>query len=757
MKYIILLIIFNFILGIIIPNEITSFIYDNFLEYINLTIYKNNLECLKYFLNDSNSFSKVFSFSGKYLGDFGNEDECLYNKDYYYYSILYFDLDIPKFVNTTQFKQLYFKNITNYFIGLCNLKICSNLTQLFDDENFKYFLGNESGIVNGKINTATSDDYKTSYSILFWLFSILFSIYIIFILTISFCYCECFKKEKKIYLIKNILKNEEYLRESDIEEENNENINNDKIKNLYTKKQYEKKLRNYYLLFNFNLIYNIKNLFHIINDVFIEKGLEQLTFIRFIMQYLVIYYFNIVTLKYFPPKDQFQKNFYNGFIFVMLNKNCSYALIGYIILDSALMSYKLMSYIRRHYVYQGNTELNFRIICQFSIYLIPKFFTYIFIYFFFYADILSNINFGTLFNFYHQNILKNAFDNVNWKELIFPYKDFISPLKNEQKVTLFLFVNIIVNEFLSYCIILILIYFSFKKKSNFFDKITLYSNLLLCILLPSLLFFVSDLENYSFNIRLLYGQNFCYKCLLFFFPFYYLGTIVGIGYFFEKDKNSNITLEFTLEDEEGSNIPTMINYKFIKLFYFKSEFAKKFFFYLIAISIIFFINIPFYIKSRQIFNNDDVDIDFTIENFKLKKNSNLDLYLYFSFVYEKTIYGFLFVALISSFLFYPNNDILNKIMLLRIFIPFQRLSHVFLCLAEVITFSCYCIFKFQYTLNLTNFILISFGIFTINIFVSLLIVILIEIPVRRFTQYFNRNIVDWDDYFKKEITNYDEN
>ncbi len=49
MKYIILLIIFNFILGIIIPNEITSFIYDNFLEYINLTIYENNLECLKIF------------------------------------------------------------------------------------------------------------------------------------------------------------------------------------------------------------------------------------------------------------------------------------------------------------------------------------------------------------------------------------------------------------------------------------------------------------------------------------------------------------------------------------------------------------------------------------------------------------------------------------------------------------------------------------------------------------------------------------
>ena len=201
----------------------------------------------------------------------------------------------------------------------------------------------------------------------------------------------------------------------------------------------------------------------------------------------------------------------------------------------------------------------------------------------------------------------------------------------------------------------------------------------------------------------------------------------------------------------------MINYKFIKFFHFKLGWVNKMFFYFTAIFIFIIINIPFYIKSRQIFNNDDVDIDFTIENFKLKKNSNLDLYLYFSFVYEKTIYGFLFVALISSFLFYPNNDILNKIMLLRIFIPFQRISFVFLCFAEVITFSCYCIFKFQYTLNLTNFILISFGIFTINIFVSLLIVILIEIPIRRFVQQFNRNIIDWDDYFKKEITNYDEN
>ena len=239
-------------------------------------------------------------------------------------------------------------------------------------------------------------------------------------------------KEKKIYLIKNILKNEEYLRESEIEEENNENINNDKIKNLYTKKQCEKKLRNYYFLFNFDLIYNTKNLFHIINDVFIEKGLEQLTFIRFIMQYLVIYYFNIVSLKYFPPKDQFQKNFYNVFIFVVLNKNCSNALIGYIILDSALMSFKLMSYIRRHYVYQGNTELNFFTLLKFSIYLIPKFITYIFIYFFFYrwGKYLYDSSFGTLFNYYHQMILKNAINNRYWFDFLIPFNDFILSLKN---------------------------------------------------------------------------------------------------------------------------------------------------------------------------------------------------------------------------------------------------------------------------------------------------------------------------------------
>ena len=728
---------------------------------IKLKIYilKNNLKCIEYIIkNDSYYLSKTFTYSGKYLGDFGNEDECLRNEEYEYI-LLYFKLKISTFVNTTQFKQLYFKNRSNYFVGICNLKICENLTyEIFHDKNFTDFLENESGILHGKINYITSDDYKPSYPVLFWIFYTIIVIYILVILSISFC--KGLNKEKKIYLIKNILKNEEYLRESEIEEENNENINNDKIKNLYTKKQCEKKLRNYYFLFNFDLIYNTKNLFHIINDVFIEKGLEQLTFIRFIMQYLVIYYFNIVSLKYFPPKDQFQKNFYNGFIFVILNKNCSNALIGYIILDSALMSFKLMSYIRRHYVYKGNTELKFLTILRFSFYIIPKFITYVIIYLLFYrfGYILNNFKFGTMFNFYHKRILNDVFDKMNWFEYILSYNDFISPLKNDYNhVNSFLFANIFLNEFFSYFIILILVYFSFKKKSNFFDKITLYSNLLIFFFLPFLLFFLTDFENFHFDIYLLYGQHICYKSLLFFFPFYYLGTIVGIGYFFEKDKKSNITLEFTLEDEEGSNIPTMINYKFIKFFHFKLGWVNKMFFYFTAIFIFIIINIPFYWKSTLIFNNDDVDIDFTIENFKLKKNSILDIILYFNFFYEKTIYGILFMALISLFLFYPNNDILNKIMLLRIFIPFQRISFVFLCFAEVITFSCYCIFKFQYTLNLTNFILISFGIFAINIFVSLLFVILIEIPIRRFVQQFNRNIIDWDDYFKKEITNYDEN
>ena len=768
MKYIILLIIFNFISNIIIPNEITQFVRQNFLDkdYINRTILEKNWDCIENFINNPKYLLSAFSNSGKFLGDFGFEEECLYNNsnsnnknNTFKYYLLNFSLNFKSFVNTTQFKQLYFKNISNYFVGLCNLEICENFTRdLFNDENFKKFLINEAGILD-KIYILESDDLKKNNNIFFYTFNTILLGYIIFMSLIQIL--EPLKKEKKIQIIKNILKNEEYLRDSEIEfiDENSENINTDKNKNLYTKKQCEKKLIKYYCFFNFDLIYNIKNLFNIINDVFIEKGLEKLTFIRFIMQYLVIYYFNIISLKYFPPKDQFQKNFYNGFFFVFFNKNCSFALIGYIILDASLMSYKLMSYIRRHYVYQGNTELDFLNILKFSYYLIPKFFTFVLIYLIFYifGSYLNNFDFGTLFNFYHNFILENTLDNLNWFEkYIFPYKDFKSPFKNDNTVYSFLFVNIIINEFFSYIIVLILIYFSFKMKSNLYDKILLYSNLLLFFLIPFLLFFTIDIESLRFNMNLLYGQYYCFKCLIFFFPFYYLGTIVGIGYFFEKDNHSNITLEFTLTDEEGCNIPTMINYQFIKKFCVKNNLLKKILFYFTAITIVFIINIPFYIKSKIIFNNDDVDIDFDIENFKLKKDNFLDLLLYFYFIYEKTIYGFLFMALISLFLFYPKDDILYKIMLLHIFIPFQRLSHVFLCFSEVIVFSCYCIFRFQYSLTLTNFILISLGIFTINIIASLIFVILFEIPIRRFTQLFTRNIVDWDDYFKKEITNYDE-
>jgi hypothetical protein len=190
MKYIILLIIFDFILGIIIPNEITIYIFNNFLdkEYINFTKLFSNFECIESFLNNSNSLSKTFSYSGKYLGDFGNEEECLYNNKEYEYFLLYFDVDITKFVNTTQFKQLYFKNITNYFIGICNLKKCEKLmNELFTDKNFKDFLENESGIKNGTINNITSsDNYEIDYPIYLRFCFIFFICYISFCLTITF-------------------------------------------------------------------------------------------------------------------------------------------------------------------------------------------------------------------------------------------------------------------------------------------------------------------------------------------------------------------------------------------------------------------------------------------------------------------------------------------------------------------------------------------------------------------------------------------
>ena len=757
-------------------------------EISNVTFTKDSYKiCIKKIVESINLTQRIFSASGKFLGDFGFEDICnglkeLYDKNISYF-LLNFTLNISEFNETSQFNELYFLNESKSIMGLCMFDECNDFLNDFINVSlnpkFQKFLQSNASIENGTINFVNNETFDTinkKNNNSFWyiiFFSFISFIIFIFLFINIYTIIEIFlrKEEKKIKV---------KPKESMTEEIKDDNYDEYMVKKeeKYDEIMTELQFNICSILFKIKFTKIFPKLFTLSNDLYNNKGLEPLAFIRCIIAFFITYYYTFYSLVYFPPKDQFNPNFYHSLFFSLI-KLSGMSFIGFIILDGAVMSYKLMCKVRNYLIYEVNSDISFSLFFKFflgSVSNILVFFVIFIIFYncclFFNYDLnikylsLKNLNdFGFLFDYYAVFFLnkENTIYHNNIYELLYlPLKyvkqslDFYSNL-NKNNITKFSvmssltydFVYISINEFYSFIIALIIIYICCKTRSKKLDK--LIGIIFLIYYISVIIFFYKfTVQNKVYDIKynMILNQHWYEKNPFLFINIYLTGVIIGIMYFYYKDMKSNVQLFKYYEETENENPPLYYCSVGVKKIFNMKEWIKN---TLLWISVVLIFISSFLFQILLYLSNDHWAIYEKEKNDSEFKKTIINFYYHYTY-FEKLIYMFLLCIILLMLLTPIKSSLLYNLLHFNIFNFIERESRVILCCSQAVLLLCVCVFRFQFVLAHKTFFIHSIGNFIFILFTSSLVTFFFEIPIKIIVKLFTR-VGDWEAYNMKELTN----
>ena len=138
-----------------------------------------------------------------------------------------------------------------------------------------------------------------------------------------------------------------------------------------------------------------------------------------------------------------------------------------------------------------------------------------------------------------------------------------------------------------------------------------------------------------------------------------------------------------------------------------------------------------------------------ISNFSIKVHP-LPSYYYLIFSYEKIFVAIIFFGVSSCLIAYPKETAFKQLIKTNIFIIFERINTSYFCITQWLIYAIYSEFRFQLNLSYQNLIYVSVGITIINILISIVITICIEIPLRKMMKFFLRE-VNWEENNRERI------
>ena len=787
--------IFDSMLNLISYNkdnsEFIKLLVNEMLKEISNVTFESNEEdnkCFNALTQNLKTTKKLFSACGKYLGDFGFEDICeeiniqkeQEKDDVVNYFLLNFTLVIPLFNVTSQYNELHFLNESKSIMGLCLYNCCMKFFNKFiNEDNVKFinFINETTGIKNGKLGFVTNDiiDKKIEKNgndfWLFWFFFILTSVWFIFLI-IYFFIKICQNKENKKIIISNENINELENKDDEYIEFKNKNQNNEKEE----MKDFKYKLNQ--ILSACEITKMVEKLFTVSNDLYNNKGLESLAFIRCFVAFFIIYYYTFYALIYFPPKDQFNPNFFTHFSFFFIRLS-GMSFICYIILDGTVMSFKLMCKIRNYFIYEVHSEISIILFLKFFCNSFSNMFIFFFIFGFFYncsiyfnykflfTDSKNWLNLGFLFNYYSQYFLieenNEIFLTKNFHEILYiPFKyvkesfSFYKNL-NDNNITdysimksfTYDFVYISINEFYSFIIALILIYLCCYLRLKLFD-ICLFIIMIIYFFLSIIYFGFTTVQNNICDIKykMIINQDWFEKNPILFQNVYFIGVIIGIIYFYYKDLKSNVQLYNYYDNTDNEYSPFNLCANFVRFIIPINNSLKKI---ILFFSIIFIVLISCDFNIFIYLNNNDTLWSIYNENENPSKK-NIMIYFYHFTYYSKVFFIFFFSLILILLLTLSKSDFFYSLIHLKFINFLERESRVILCCSQAVLLLCVCAFRYQFILEHTAFFIHSIGIYLFILLVSTIITIFIEIPIKEIIKYFTRTL-DWELYYSKELTN----
>lgn len=690
----------------------------------------------------SHLFGEAFGFSGKYLGDFGFEEECNELQPFSgtskkasneitsetQYFLMTYDIVLNSFNGTDYFKEMKFINNTKFFTGICIFKDCiPYLNVSLNDEAafFRDYAGIENiALMFQEDKEETNEDSETQVLLFRIMFFFLSGVFLLLVISsivvniIKLCFIE--KEKEKSFDIKSY--NSSFIYGTD----NAEDIFGDDItpdtqtrEGVHLIDREEKKPDHFIiLLYKKFFIYidifdDISRLGSLKNFVYKNNGIESLSLVRFITMFAIIFSYSYEGILKFPPRNMFSPDFYTSYRIFLL-KLPSFALTIWVVLDGLLVSYKLMCYVRGHLINQEKS-LSIMIFIKFIFFCLPKVVLSLFIFFMFYFfghfESLSFIKNEVGFRYYKENFLETI--TKKHDKYLFLYVLF--PFLSIKPKDYFRFSNVIINEFYFFIFFVFFLYVSLKLKSKMFDIGVFFFGILSCMTLPYFLpkyVFGDAPEKENFTVKFFLGESFSFESPFLLVNFYCIGLFIGLVFFYFSDSVENSGLI-----QNGYFIPYSFSYTLIKKIHKFSPILKYFIlglliFIMVALSSVFAIHSAFLEDSEK--------LEIEINNFYL-----------FLYRYEKIIFSSVFGMLLIFLITYPRDSALKYLINSHMFLPMERTSFAFFCLSEAVTLMSFAIFQFQFSLTYSNLFFVSIGVFVLNSLISFVVTLTIETPIRK--------------------------
>jgi len=697
---------------------------------------------------NSNITFALLRNSGKSLSDVGLQQDCESSGLKYIFFEL--EIDIDRYMSDGDFNYLYsFIGQEKYFWGVCLWKQCESYYRKFMDRNqnqiFFDYINNTYGIKNiTAYNLKEESDFVkletnpgyiaflTSFYLIiaYFLFRQVLSIIKIFIPKESLDYSSSNPREE---LQDEDSYDDETYRSQGSEMQIYLNSRVYKPQNPNENPIDEKK-RSY--AYKFLKFFSFRSSFKYLtkpqNKYYDETGLEYISFFRVFLFFWITYNHNVYAITKIPHRDFTNIWFYTNIWFALV-KYSTFALEGWIALDGMIMSYKLMSYIKRNSK-EFDVDPSFKIFLKFYFNIFTKFLIFLVIYFLLhiwmeYYPCLSEDDPSPIFQFFVKDIINKRTCKDKPYEMFIPfylqYHGFFEYNPNDGFKNCYRFANIYMNELYSFTIILLIFYIAYKLKSKIFDYV-----IFVIFFLNTCLSFLSYLYDYDKNPETEYvsfsfflGDNIGYKYTHLFINTYGLGVFAGLIYFHYNDIISRTPLE------NGNNyIPFRFTLDIMKILDKSKKSALKFYLFIsilmqVLLSLTFYFFTMYYSDYSDNYANPDTQED---EKLHIKMNH----IIYFMYIYERKVFSFFFVFMIICLLISPKASLIKHFAHSNLLVPFNRISFSYLGASDSIVYLFFSIYTVQIYINQQNMIFITMGLVFLIISLSMFMTVMFELPIR---------------------------
>ena len=706
---------FALIIKEIIPNE-------------NLVVqFIANSDCLSNYFNEKNQVKvrQLLKYSAKSFPDYGDEEGCLSRSDVNNAFLLF---TLNYYVNNSKtykgkFSLLPFISKGYSFYGLCieNTKKCTSelytaIENALNSQSSVVLNGIDNLIINTLVHTKNDDSkIEKKGEIANAIFSAIFLLTLFIRIIVWICGYRYFKEKEDDNVNKknsNKKKEDDDSSSSEEEEEEDELLNSqtstkevtdDKKKELTHKKekkgQESKKLIHPKFHFFYKLCSFTEGFKCLLkkegNMLFKETDLYLIIFFKFIALLIKVFNINFDFFIHNPSKEINNTNIFQEPI-IYLIKFSSFCDVIIIISESIILSYKLMSFLRK-YINRDDGP-SFGLFVNFFIRIIPSLCNILVIFIVYYAvnsililgfKIMGIDVYTTKIQHLENNILDCRSCVSDAKNLIPFYMHYYNFKKLTGNINdnCFHFMIIFINLFYCYCFCIILTYLSFKIKNKIFD-IAISILFLINFLLPNELY--CDYLEY-FNVGIILGETCSTTCTHLFIKYYSFGYLIGFALFY----NNDITVENSLQI---SDVYKPFYYlKSISGWIFKSPNWIHILIIIITIGIQVILSCTFFIFVENDFQN----------KYKTVELSGFDNFIYLN---EKSIYAIAFGVFLMNLYTYKTESGLKQFGNNIIIIFFHRISYDFYALTEIIIFIMYTLFGLNYSMSSSNLSFITFGI-----------------------------------------------